>query len=123
MQKAALFAHSGVGDVIAFYCAEWKTRYRAEKSPPVTGKVAGQLKKLVEEIGSERARALIEAYLQMPDSWFVTKAHDIPTLITNLNKVSHFLDTGKLITRREVQRLDLEVTSENTLQAIRRGEV
>lgn len=106
---------------IAFYCDQWKSRYGS--NPPISGAVSGMLTKFLQDHGELKGRRYIEAYLKMPDSWFVTKRHDVPTLLTNLNAVAHFAESGKMIARRDTQQLDLAISSQNTLEAIRRGEV
>ncbi len=109
--------------VIAAYCDFWKARYKAEKSPPILPQHAKQVKQLVGQVGTDGAVRLIEAYLKMPDSWFVTKRHDIPTMMGNLNAITQFVETGKLITRAETRQLDAAVTGQQTLDALRRGEI
>lgn len=113
----------GMQDVIAHYCEQWKSRYRSTKSPKIFGAAAGAISKMVTEMGAESAKEYITAYFQMPDQWFVTKSHDVPTLISNLNKVTHFMSTGKMITRTEIQNLDKNVSNNNTLMALERGEI
>lgn len=114
-------APEGTQAVIARYCELWKQRYNS--SPPVGGKVAGQIKTLVKDFGVYKATQFIEAYLDMPDSWFVTKRHDIATLMQNLNAVAQFIETGRLFTKKEIQNLDSQNTLRNTLDAIERGEI
>lgn len=106
---------------IAVYCRVWKARYGT--NPPTGGKVAGQLKRLAKDHGAERSENLIKAYLQMPDGWFLTKRHDVSTLLANLNAVAQFLDTGRIVTKNETRQLDAAVTNQNTLDALRRGEL
>lgn len=89
--------------IISIYCDNWRKRYGTR--PPVGGKVAGQFKNFVKDHGSERAEALVLAYLQMPDNWFVTKRHDVTTLLSNLNAVAQFLDTGNMVTRAHLNEL------------------
>lgn len=109
--------------LIALYCELWKRRYDSPRSPDIGGASSKQFKILLRDFGENRAKALIEAYLQMPDSWFVTKRHDVFTLRANLNAVGLFADSGKMISRREANQLDLAVSVENTLEALRRGEL
>lgn len=120
---AAVAAPSNAGNLIARYCDSWKARYQAAKSPPILEHHAKMMRTLMDKVGGERAAALIDAYLQMPDSWFLTKSHDIPTLMGNLNKVSQFLDTGKMLSKSEIAQTDKAVSNHNTLNALRRGEV
>jgi hypothetical protein len=76
-----------VQDLIANYCDAWRERYGS--NPPITGKVSG----------------IVTAYLSMPDQWFVTKRHDIPTMIVNLNTIAHFIETGTIITQSDLKKL------------------
>jgi hypothetical protein len=107
--------------VIAAYCEGWSARYNSPRSPDITGKSAGLLKSLVNDLGCERVMKLLEAYLAMPDSWFVTKRHDISTFYASLNSVALFADSGKIITKSELRDLDKAVTNENTLMALKAG--
>lgn len=116
-------APGNAGVLVAFYCDLWKVRYKTEKSPPILPHHAKALKGLLEQAGKERAEKLVQAYLSMPDSWFLTKSHDIPTLMGNLNKVSQFVDTGKMLSKSEITQVDKAVSNSNTLNALRRGEV
>jgi len=106
---------------IAKYCELWKDRYKA--SPPIGKKEAGQIARLVKEHGLEKTNSFIEAYLQMPDPWFIKKRHDISTLVSNLNAVSQFLATGRLITNREITQIDTTISHQNILNMIDRGEI
>lgn len=110
-----------VNRLVAHYCDCWKAKYHS--NPAITKQVAGQLRRLAKELGPDRAHALITAYLQMPDSWFVTKRHDVSTLITNLNAVVQFADTGKMITKAQTRELDSKINMQQTIDALRRGEV
>jgi hypothetical protein len=109
--------------VIAAYCDSWKSRYRSQENPPVGGKNAGLLKILTKDLGYEKAIRFVEGYLQMPDSWFATKRHDVPTLMQNLNAVAQFIETGVMFSKQEIRDLDRQVANSNTLDALRRGEV
>lgn len=116
-------APDGVNLVIKFYCDTWREVYRAERSPDIRGKDAGMLKTLTKDLGKDRAMELVKAYLEMRDSWFLTKRHDVPTLMQNLNAISLFAQNGQSITRAEISQIDKNQTMQNTLDAIRRGEV
>lgn len=109
-------------ELIALYCDLWKERYNAETAPVITGAAAGRFKELAKH-GPDRARRLIEAYLQMPDSWFVTKRHDIFTLMGNINAVSLFADSGKMISKAELKDLENKVSQHNMIAALERGEI
>jgi hypothetical protein len=116
-------AISGANEVIGLYCDEWRERYRMETSPPIKPADAKRFKELVQTVGLERAKALVRAYLAMPDAWYVTKRHDIWTLMSNLNAVSQFADSGRMITRAEVNELDSNVTNMQTMRALREGKI
>lgn len=107
--------------VIARYCELWKLRYDADA--PISGRVAGQLKTFVKDHGETKALSFIEAYLEMPDAWFVTKRHDIPTMIANLNAIAQYMATGKIFSRKEITNLDQAVSTKNLLDMIESGEI
>lgn len=107
--------------VVQIYCDSWKARYGT--FPPITGKVAGQIKGLVKDQGIPRAIELIQAYLDMPDQWFITRRHDIGTLINNLNSVAQFADTGRQITRKEAHEADSAMSLANQLRRIEEGKI
>lgn len=113
----------GVNEVIKLYCDTWKLRYKSDRSPDIRGKDVGLVKGLVKDLGRSRVELLVQAYLSMPDGWFVTKKHDITTLIANMNSVSLFADSGRLITKSEINQLDKQVTNQNTLEALKKGAV
>lgn len=120
-RKPKASAPEGTSLAIQTYCDAWHARYST--SPIITGKAAGQIKQLVKDLGSAKAIDLINAYLDMPDQWFITKRHDIPTLITNLNSVGQFMDTGRLITRKDTQQVDSAVSMLNQLRRIEEGKI
>ena len=120
-RKPKASAPEGTHLAISRYCEVWMSRYGTR--PPIGQKVAGQIKNLVKDHGLPQALRFIEAYLEMPDQWFVTKRHDIPTLLGNLNAITQFIDTGRMITKRDVVNLDSSNSLRNTLDAIERGEI
>ena len=81
--------------MIAFYCEQWKTKYKSDKSPPILPQHAKSIKTVIQQVGSERAKVLIEAYLRMDERWFVTKSHDIPTMVANLTAITKFVENGE----------------------------
>lgn len=109
--------------VIGAYCDAWKIRYNSTKSPSVLPHHAKNLKSFVKGTGQQRAIEMIEAYLQMPDSWFLTKRHDIPTFLGNLNAVTQFVETGKVVTRQDIRNVESKVHSHNLRQMIDDGAI
>ena len=93
-----------VSEVVAHYCDEWKARYGMH--PAITGSAAGGIRRLVKDVGAERAKGLISAYLRMNDQWFLKKRHDILTLIGNVNAVTLAKEKGVVITAKEAQRIE-----------------
>lgn len=110
-------------EMIAAYCDAWKLRYKSERSPPIEPRYAKSLKDLTSQQGAARVKDLLGAYLRMPDSWYLTKRHDLATFMSNLTAISHFADTGLVVTKKELHAFDNAMTNQNTLQALREGKV
>lgn len=110
--------------VIARYCELWKSRYKAAKSPHVPPKDIGQINtQVTKPLGAEKTIEMLEAYFKMPDQWFVTKRHDIPTFIANMNSVEHFLQTGQILTRKDTKRLEEKVNTQNLMDMVDEGKI
>ncbi len=121
--KAAVSIVENTQPIIAHYCDEWKSRYNSENFPVILPHHAKLLKTLLKQVGSARATETITAYFKMPDAWFVTKRHDIPTLMGNLNAITQFLDTGRMVTRSDLKNLDQNVSTQNLLKMIDEGKI
>lgn len=119
-RKPSATAPAGANFVVAAYFEAFNRRYGA--APARAPKAIGQLGKLANDFGKDRAIALVEAYLEMPDSWYLTKRHDVGTLVENLNAVSQYLDTGRMITRKDIQNMASSQDLAGQLAAIDRGE-
>lgn len=109
--------------LIAHYCDRWKIAYRVESNPVIQPKDAKTMKGLLENIGYEKSLVIITNYLRMGDNWFVTKRHDIPTMMANLNSITQFGETGKIVTRSEINQLDKNISSQNLIDSLRKGEI
>lgn len=94
--------------VVSAYYRFWQERYPGER-PVVLPQHQKFLKSLGDQEGGDRAVRYVEAYLAMPDPWFVKKRHDVETLRQNLNAVSHFLATGKVLTKKVLEGIEDEV--------------
>jgi hypothetical protein len=79
---------------IAAYVKAFQKRYGEKSRPDLSGKVQGEIKRLLKDVPIERAVNLVQVYLQMETPWFKTKCYDISTLMQNLNPVGIALDTG-----------------------------
>lgn len=83
-----------VHQLIGGYIDAFRLRYGKNARPDVGGRVQGQMKALLKDHPVPRLLALIQAFCQMDDPWFVKKAHDFPTLYENLGKVQTALRNG-----------------------------
>lgn len=95
---------------IGAYCSAVKARYKTY--PELQGKDQGIAKRLVKDLGSERAIELVQTYLTMNDSFFQTKRHDLATFTTNLQAVVVKHQTGQGVSRLQAQ--SKENTDANT---------
>lgn len=111
---------SGVREFIGTYCELWKARYKT--NPEMGGKPAGIATRLVKNLGAKRACELVEAYLEMNDSWFVQNRHDLPTLEAKIQAVVIYADTGKTITQGELRQADKAQTNHNVWESLKRPE-
>lgn len=113
---APLSAAALKGDAIGRYYELWQDRYH-DRAPlmPADHK---KLKDLAGSLGAENAISLIEGYFSMPDSWFVSKRHDVQSLMSNLAKVQHFIATGNVVTRRDADSVESSVSLANQLQRL-----
>lgn len=107
--------------LMARYCELWKDRYGV--NPSIQKHHPKLLKDVGEQNGSDKTIRLLEAYFMIPDPWFIKRGHDIPTFVSNLASITRFMETGKVISNSELRQMDSAVSSQNTLDAIRRGEV
>lgn len=80
---------------IGVYVEAYQKRYGEKARPTLGGKALGGVKRLLSDLGANRACELIQVFMQMDDPWFLTKAHDFETFAANLTKVGLALDTGK----------------------------
>lgn len=131
-EKAAPSAHlvtdkqrdePGARELIAVYVDAFRARYGSKAKPAIGGKVAGQAKRLVAEVGFERSKALVEGYLSMNDAFFISRVHDFGVLVTNLNKVGLKVDTGRAPTAQDARSAERIETTMNQLEMIKKGEL
>lgn len=117
-QKTKKPANRKLGaEVVGAYCDAWKLRYGT--SPHIQPKDAKHLKSFAESAGLAKAKTMIGAFLTMTESWFITKRHDIPTFLNNLNAVTQFMENGRNLTSADVKTIDSANNLENTLRSIR----
>lgn len=113
---APLSAAAETEDVIGRYHELWKQLYK-ERAPllPLDYK---KLNDLAKNLGAKTAISLVEAFFAMPDSWFISKRHDVQSLISNLTKVQHFVATGKTVTRRDADSIESAQSLANQIQRL-----
>lgn len=114
--------HERGADACAFisaYCSAWKSRYGCR--PAIVGKDQAIAKRLTKDLGKERAVSLVGAFLRMDTEWYIVKRHDLPTLESNLNAVSQFLETGAQVTTSQARRAEKLAGSVDQLQRIAEG--
>lgn len=80
-------------DFIGIYVKAFQKRYPGSR-PEISGKVLGQIKTFLKDRTFERSCDLIQAYFQMEDPWFLKKAHDFSTFLSNIQKIATSLDMG-----------------------------
>jgi hypothetical protein len=90
--------------LIAHYCDAWKTKYKTNVS--MSGKWVGNAKTLIRDHGLKKSTYLINAFMQMNDSWFIKKRHAFDLILTNLAEINHFAGTGISVTNAQLNQLD-----------------
>lgn len=108
-------ASESVREFIARYCEEFRNRYGS--NPDITGKDAGIAKRLVKDLGIARALALARAYVEMNDSFFLTKRHDLVTFESNLKAIAVKLDTGQSVNRTQARQQETRDANVEAAQA------
>lgn len=103
------------GEVIGAYCQSYKKRYGT--NPPITGKSSGIVKRLVKDVGTEKAKKIVDTYLKMDDSWFITRSHDLSTLEGNLTKVATFSETGKIVSMADARAQERRSSSKSAVES------
>lgn len=101
---------------IAYFADQWKAKYKANYT--VIPKEAGLLTRSFKEIGFEKFISLVDAYFQMHEAVFLSKRHDITSLVMNVPKVSHFAQTGVKVTRHDVQQIELREHNTNVFSKL-----
>lgn len=101
---------SGANLVIAAYMDAYGTKFNGQKVDLV-GPERGAAKRLAIDLGVERAVALVRAYLQMTDEWFIKQEYRLAILAQNVKKVGLFLDQGVAITPGMARSAGLEANN------------
>lgn len=91
------------------YASAYRQRYGI--NPVRNANVNAILCKLVDDLGQSLACDVVSYYLQNNDAWFIKKAHDLQTLLANLQSVVTQCRTGQTITTASAR--EKERTSAN----------
>lgn len=92
--------------VIGAYVTAYQKRYSAD--PPITGWAAGQLKNLTKTVSPSDLMQLVQVYVQMDEPYYLKRAHDLGTFITDLTKISTAWQTGRIPGARETHDEEME---------------
>ena len=110
-----------IGYFIGTYAKAYKSRYGEKARPEVGVKIQGRIKTFLEDTPIDRACDMIQTYCAMNDSWFLTKGHDFETFMQNLTKVGLKLDTGRAVTRSQLQQAERASNAQDQLKRIAEG--
>lgn len=108
-------------NLVAVYCDLWKTRYGS--NPPLRAQDTRSLKSIGEENGFDRTVELLEVFLRMNEDWFLKKRHDLATFANNLTAVAQYSKSGRVITKQDLNTFERKVSNQQTLDALRKGEI
>lgn len=112
-----------VGVFLGAYRSAFRGRYGNGARLDIGKQATGRIQQLLADVPLERACALIEAYCGMNDSWFMTRGHDLETFMQNLTKVGLKLDTGRVTTRQEAQRTEIQDANVQAMKDYMAGKV
>ena len=79
---------------IGTYAKAYEAKYHFR--PEVVLAEAGAAKNIVKALGLQKALLFIPTFLSMTDSWFLTKRHSLCAMVSNLNAIKQFHQTGKV---------------------------
>ncbi len=104
---------------IAAYCEAFKRAHGFV--PKITGPASSHAKSIVKTCGLDDAIKLVDAYFEMPDTFFIARCHDLTTFYLNITKIQVYANTGKSITNGELRNLDRKMTTVNAFASLLKG--
>lgn len=110
-----------INEAIKHYCDEWRKRYKA--SALITRQQIGQMQSMVKDMPLEKLKVLVTAYLKMNDSWYIKRRHDLSTMRSNLQAVSHYAETGAVITDAKLRQMDNFTNLSDMANKVHNGEL
>ena len=118
-------SETGAHLVVAAYLRAYKSKFGGQDADLV-GSELGAAKRLAIDLGPERAVRIVEAYLQMDDSWFHRQEYRLAVLLQNVKKVALFADKGIAMNDQIAKSIGLaannKAVGERVLDAIRAKE-
>lgn len=64
--------------------------------PELTRPIKETIKKIVDDLGLEKAKEYLNSYFKINDPWFLKRNYDLETFYSNINKIKLFHETGLL---------------------------
>lgn len=90
-------SQSKTHEAIAHYCDLWKAKHG--NSPPISGKDAGIMKRVIQPYGLEKTKQLLDGYFGMPDSFLQQRAHPLELFEGKVKEIYRFITTGQHVSR------------------------
>lgn len=112
---------TNASDFIAAYCDRFKLRWG--NSPPIQGKDAGIVKRLMKTQSLEMFSTYLDAFFSMPDAYLVKAKHPLNLFEMKLNEIAVFAKSGKFTTTREAHHADNMATNAMLLKKVQNGEI
>jgi hypothetical protein len=107
--------------LIGKYIDAWKAKHGSK--PDIMQKDAGIAKRLASALTAERAALLIDAYFEMPESYFIKAKHPLELFESRLKEIAVFADSGSFVTRRQASMFDDAASNMLLLEKVKRGAV
>jgi len=110
------------GGVLVFeaYALAYEKRYGCQ--PLRNAAVNSAAKRIYEQVGQE-AMALVQHYVGMNKRWYLEKAHNLQTCLSDLQAVRTAFVTGKTMTSTRAQEMDKQQTFQEVINGIERNGV
>ena len=91
---------------IGSFMEAYKGKYN--RRPILDGPDHAAAKRIATALQREELETYANAYLSMAKSWYVTKRHKLQYMSNDLNEISEFIASGRLITRATAQKTELD---------------
>lgn len=106
-------------ELVEHWKAAFRTRYKED--PHAMPKDFASAKNILKAVPIEHAKILVTAYFEMNDHWYLTKRHDLATLLGNINAVQVYLGTGQTLNRIQIQQQEKHSATLSQLERIEKG--